>query len=143
MKTRKRNGLIFYSSKRLSGSRLGVFCLELVDGHIRYVFGVTTDGYRTHRGGGGGGAGPPAAGGRRGEGLRLLTDRLDSGLDDGRWHDVGVNRPLLGEHLLRVDGDVVQMVVEPLTHEFVRKVSPRQGCSVVALVCSSVCVSTE
>ena len=41
MKTRQRNGLVFYSSKRLDAARLGVFCVELVDGHVRYVFGVT------------------------------------------------------------------------------------------------------
>jgi len=112
MKTRNRNGLMFYSYKRLNDSRLGVFCVELVDGHIRYVFGVLAD-----RGGRGVGVG------RSGEGLKALTDHLDTGLDDGRWHDVSVHRPLLGEHVLRVDGDVVQLVVEPLTHDFVRKVS--------------------
>ena len=106
---------MFYSSKRLDGSRVGVFCIELVDGHIRYVFGVTADGYRSHRG-------------LRGEGLRALTDHLDAGLDDGHWHDVSVLRPLLGEHVLRVDGDVVQLVVEPLTREFVRKVRRRRRC---------------
>jgi len=117
MKTRKRNGLIFYSSKRLSGSRVGIFSIELVDGHIRYVFGVTSD--RTRRGGGGAGADLQVGGG---DDLRSLTDHLDTGLDDGRWHDVGVHRPLLGEHVLRVDGDVVQLVVHPLTQEFVGKV---------------------
>ena len=110
MKTRKRNGLIFYSSKRLNDSRVGVFCIELVDGHIRYVFGLTANSHRGHRRQG------------AGEGLRALTDHLDTGLDDGYWHDVAVLRPLTGEHLLRVDGDVVQLVVEPMNSEFVRKV---------------------
>jgi len=50
MKTRKREGLIFYSSKRLDRSLLAVFCIELVHGHVRYVFGVTTDGYSRQRG---------------------------------------------------------------------------------------------
>ena len=100
---------MFYSSKRLNGSQLGVFSIEMVDGHIRYVFGVMAD---SHRG----------RGGQRGEGLRALTDRLDSARDDGQWHDVSVLRPVPGEHILRVDGDVVQMVIDPLTSEFVRKV---------------------
>ena len=113
MKTRKRNGLMFYSSRRLDAARLGVFGVELVDGHVRYVFGVMTDARRVR------------AGQRAGDdgGLRALTDHLETAVDDGRWHDVAVHRPLLGEHVLRVDGDVVQLAVEPLTHEFVRKVS--------------------
>ena len=114
MKTRQRNGLIFYSSKRLNDSKVGVFCIEMVNGHIRYVFGVMADSYRSHR---------KSGASLRGESLRALTDHLDSGLDDGHWHDVSVQRPLLGEHVLRVDGDVVQLFVEPLTHEFVRKAS--------------------
>jgi len=56
--------------------------------------------------------------------LRALTDHLDVGLDDGQWHDVSVLRPLLGEHVLTVDGDVVQLSVQPLTNDFVRKVNP-------------------
>jgi len=92
---------MFYSAKRLSGSQLGVFCVELVDGHVRYVFGVLTNDRR---------------------GLHELIDHLDSAIDDGRWHDVSVHRPLLGEHVLRVDGDVVQLIVDPPTHEFIRQV---------------------
>ena len=110
MRTRKRDGLMFYSSKRLDQSRLAVFCVELVHGHVRYVFGVMTDGY-------------PGQRRLQGEGLRSLTDHLDVGLDDGQWHDVTVLRPLLGEHVLTVDGDVVQVGVQPLTNDFVRKVS--------------------
>lgn len=74
IKTTQANGIIAYSE----GTE-DFICIELVNGHVRYVYNV-------------------------GSGVRVVRSTLSSPVNDNKWHDVGILRPALHQHILRVDG---------------------------------------
>ena len=79
MKTQQSEGLIFYSG--FGGSGKDFLAIEMVNGHIRYVFDL-------------------------GGGSRAIRDGYGHTLNDNRWHDIGVVRPNLNRHVLIVDDSV-------------------------------------
>ncbi|XP_023315874.1 neurexin-1 isoform X2 [Trichogramma pretiosum] len=77
-KTREANGLILYNS----GRERDFIAVELVNGHIHYVFDL-------------------------GDGPVRLRDSTKSRLNDGKWHAVTIARPAPKRHTLAVDDHVV------------------------------------
>ncbi len=74
LKTTQPNGLIMYN-----GDGTGdFFALELVNGHIQYVYNV-------------------------GSGPRFVPSMLDQKINDNKWHEIGVLRTSLEQFILRVD----------------------------------------
>lgn len=76
VKTTQNNALMFYGGGNNDGDFLSI---ELVSGHIRYVFDV-------------------------GSGVRMLADRHGAPLNDNAWHAVSVLRPTVRRQVLIVDG---------------------------------------
>lgn len=75
VRTTQPNGLILYG-----GGRRGkdFIALEMVKGHIRYVYDL-------------------------GSGPRVVRSTLAQPINDNKWHDIGILRPTLQQHILRVD----------------------------------------
>lgn len=77
IKTTKLDGLIMYAGP-LTLDRPDFMAVELVAGIVRFVFDVGT-------------------------GIRVIRSNLKQGISDNEWHDVGILRPTLTQHILRVD----------------------------------------
>ena len=75
LKTTQADGLIMYSAGGGGKDFMGV---ELVNGHIRYIFDV-------------------------GSGPRVVRADMREPVNDNEWHDVAILRPTLNQHILRVD----------------------------------------
>lgn len=76
-KTREANGLILYNA----GRERDFIAVELVNGHIHYVFDL-------------------------GDGPVRARDTSRSRLNDGKWHAVSIGRPAPKRHTLAVDDHV-------------------------------------
>ena len=76
-KTREANGLILYNA----GRERDFIAVELVNGHIHYVFDL-------------------------GDGPVRVRDTSRSRLNDGKWHAVSIGRPAPKRHTLAVDDHV-------------------------------------
>ncbi|XP_023287827.1 neurexin-3, partial [Orussus abietinus] len=76
-KTREPNGLLLYNA----GRERDFIAVELVNGHIHYVFDL-------------------------GDGPVRVRDNSRSKLNDGRWHAVNIGRPAPKRHTLAVDDHV-------------------------------------
>ncbi|KAL6444648.1 hypothetical protein ACFW04_002028 [Cataglyphis niger] len=76
-KTREANGLILYNA----GREHDFIAVELVNGHIHYVFDL-------------------------GDGAVRVRDTSKSKLNDGKWHAVSIGRPASKRHTLAVDDHV-------------------------------------
>ena len=76
-RTREANGLILYNA----GRERDFIAVELVNGHIHYVFDL-------------------------GDGPVRVRDTSRSRLNDGKWHAVSIGRPAPKRHTLAVDDHV-------------------------------------
>lgn len=76
-RTRESNGLILYNA----GRERDFIAVELVNGHIHYVFDL-------------------------GDGPVRVRDTSRSRLNDGKWHAVSIGRPAPKRHTLAVDDHV-------------------------------------
>ncbi|KFB36467.1 AGAP004066-PA-like protein [Anopheles sinensis] len=76
-KTLEPNGLLFYNG----GKRSDFFAVELVNGHIHYVFDL-------------------------GDGPITLRDKARIHMNDNRWHSVSIRRPGPKTHTLAVDESI-------------------------------------
>ena len=79
LRTTQPNGIIMYSG---GGKGKDFMALELVNGHVSYVFNV-------------------------GSGPRVVRVHHRP-INDNKWHDISIVRPTLNEHVLRVD-DATEM----------------------------------
>ena len=77
IKTTQPNGLVLYCG---GGSGKDFFTVELVKGHIRFIYDT-------------------------GSGPKIVRSPLVNGINDNKWHDVGILRPTLHQMILRVDDE--------------------------------------
>ncbi|KAJ8674025.1 hypothetical protein QAD02_005287, partial [Eretmocerus hayati] len=90
-KTREANGLILYNAGRERDRERDFIAVELVNGHIHYVFDL-------------------------GDGPVRLRDSTKTRLNDGKWHAVSIARPAPKRHTLAID-DHVAVVNSPGNNE--------------------------
>lgn len=78
-KTREPNGLILFNG---GGKKSDFFAVELVNGHLHYVFD-------------------------QGDGTRRLQSKHRLSLNDNKWHTVTLGRPSLYQHTMLVDDSLI------------------------------------